>query len=168
VEDDVLTALNDLKGMGYIDVIEYNFARRVIINQARRREILKIINSTIDIHEAEVAHLRGHDGGETSEPMVKASKGETVLTSRTARILVMASILILGLVGTVGATTLPAGSTNTAFVSYNAYENHLQQSSGSHPAEPIQDYTVIDNDGYSAAVVIVHSCHDLTHTSLKD
>jgi hypothetical protein len=132
-EDNVLSAISNLKLQGYIMLNDYQPNGYVSINRKRRKEILQIVDSDIYSPTPRAPHTK-----EKSGPHIKEKKSLTQLATRYPisqgiRAIGIASLLVVG-IASVLVIGMPATSPETEFVAYPQYMLH-EKWSNAHGAD---------------------------------
>jgi hypothetical protein len=124
-EDDVLSAVSSLKLQGYLVLDDYQPNGYVSINNARRKEILKIVDSDIHSYKFESLPLKEKDD-DTSIPAKKSPPQVTVGHSIAPgiRTIAFTSLLIVGLVSAIGISLPTATSPDSELAAYHEYTAH--------------------------------------------
>lgn len=121
-EDNVLSAVSSLKLCGYLVLDDYQPNGYVSVNRERRKEILHIVSSDIHSDKSEGPYTKEEDGipGEKSPPQIisrhKISPGNKAIA--------ISSLLIVGLVSTIGISIPVATSPDSEFIAYHGYIAH--------------------------------------------
>ena len=121
-EDSVLSAVSSLKLHGYLVLDDYQPNGYVSINRERRKEILHIVSSDIHSDRSEGPYTKEEDSipGEKSPPQIisrhKISPGNKAIA--------ISSLLIVGLVSTIGISIPVATSPDSEFIAYHGYIAH--------------------------------------------
>ena len=129
-EDNVLSAVSSLKLQGYLVLDDYQPNGYLSINRERRKEILQIVDSDIDLHKFESPPVEEKDGipipGKKSPLQVTARH----LNTPGIRTIAVSSLLIVGLVSAIGFSLPTATSPDSEFVAYHpGYIAHKKWSS---------------------------------------
>jgi hypothetical protein len=130
-EDNVLSAVANLKFQGYLVLDDYQPNGYVSINRERRKEILQIVDSDIRLHKIQSPHVKEKDGvpipGKKSPLQVTAKH----LNTRGIRAVGVSSLLIIGLVSAIGFSLPTATSPDSEFVAayHHGYIAHKKWSS---------------------------------------
>jgi hypothetical protein len=134
-EDDVLSAVSGLKLQGYLVLDDYQPNGYVSINNARRKEILQIVDS--DIHSYKFESLKEKGSSSATSTPTKKSHGQVTVRHRIApgiRTIAFSSLLIVGLVSAIGISLPTATSPDSEFAAYYEYSAHKKWS-GVHRAD---------------------------------
>ena len=121
-EDNVLSAVSSLKLCGYLVLDDYQPNGYVSVNRERRKEILHIVSSDIHSDRSEGPYTKEEDSipGEKSPPQIisrhKISPGNKAIA--------ISSLLIVGLVSTIGISIPVATSPDSEFIAYHGYIAH--------------------------------------------
>ena len=121
-EDNVLSAVSSLKLCGYLVLDDYQPNGYVSVNRERRKEILHIVSSDIHSDRSEGPYTKEEDSipGEKSPPQIisrhKISPGHKAIA--------ISSLLIVGLVSTIGISIPVATSPDSEFIAYHGYIAH--------------------------------------------
>jgi len=123
-EDNVLSAVSSLKLCGYLVLDDYQPNGYVSVNRGRRKEILHIVSSDIHSDKFEGPSTKEEDNipvpGKKSPPQIisrhKISPGNKAIA--------ISSLLIAGLVSTIGISIPVATSPDSEFIAYPAYIAH--------------------------------------------
>jgi hypothetical protein len=123
-EDNVLSAVSSLKLCGYLVLVDYQPNGYVSVNRERRKEILHIVSSNIHSDKFEGPYTKEEDNipapGKKSPPQIiprhKISPGNKAIA--------ISSLLIAGLVSTIGISIPVATSPDSEFIAYPAYIAH--------------------------------------------
>ena len=132
-EDDVLSAVSSLKLQGYLVLDDYQPNGYVLLNKARRKEILQIVDSDIHSHASE--SLDGKEKDVDSSISTPAKESPRQVTARHKilpgiRTIAFSSLLIVGLVSAIGFSLPTATSPDSEFVAYHpGYIAHKKWSS---------------------------------------
>jgi hypothetical protein len=126
-EDNVLSAVSSLKLQGYLVLDDYQPNGYVLLNKARRKEILQIVDSDIHSHGSE--SLDGKEKDVDSSISTPAKKSPRQVTARHRillgiRTIAFSSLLIVGLVSAIGISLPTATSPDSEFVAYHEYTAH--------------------------------------------
>lgn len=135
-EDDVLSAVSGLKLQGYLVLDDYQPNGYVSINNARRKEILQIVDSDIHSYKFESLNLKEKGSSGTSSP-TKKSDGQVTVRHRIApaiRTIAFSSLLIVGLASAIGISLPTATSPDSEFAAYHEYSAYKKWS-GVHRAD---------------------------------
>lgn len=136
-EDNVLSAVSSLKLCGYLVLDDYQPNGYVSVNRERRKEILHIVSSDIHSDKSEGPYTKEEDGipGEKSPPQIisrhKISPGNKAIA--------ISSLLIVGLVSTIGISIPVATSPDSEFIAYHGYIAHNKWWSSVQGADSHQD-----------------------------
>ena len=128
-EDNVLSAVSSLKLCGYLVLDDYQPNGYVSVNRERRKEIVHIVGSDIHSDKFESPYTKEKDStplpGKKSPPQViarhKISPGNKAIA--------ISSLLIVGLVSTIGISIPVATSPDSEFIDYHGYIAHNKWSS---------------------------------------
>lgn len=120
-EDNVLSAVSSLKLCGYLVLDDYQPNGYVSVNKERRKEILHIVSSDIQSDKFEGPYTKEEDSipvpGEKNPPQIisrhKISPGNKAIA--------ISSLLIVGLVSTIGISIPVATSPDSEFIAYHGY-----------------------------------------------
>ncbi|MFL6491493.1 MAG: hypothetical protein ACJ70O_00150 [Nitrososphaera sp.] len=125
VEDDVLSAVSGLKLCGYLVLDDYQPNGYVSINRERRMEILRIVGSDIHSDKFEGPYTKEEDSipvpGEKSPPSQIISRHKI---SSGNKAIAISSLLIVGLVSTIGISIPVATSPDSELNAYHGYIAH--------------------------------------------
>jgi hypothetical protein len=160
-EDDVLSAVSGLKLQGYLVLDDYQPNGYVSINNARRKEILQIVDS--DIHSYKFESLKEKGSSSATSTPTKKSHGQVTVRHRIApgiRTIAFSSLLIVGLVSAVGISLPTATSPDSEFAAYYEYSAHKKWS-GVHRAD-VHEGDKISSAPYpplSASFVALKDCN---------
>ncbi len=128
-EDNVLSAISSLKLQGYLVLDDYQPNGYVSINNARRKEILQIVDSNMRSDKTEsLHHLKEKDGISIPE---KKSPRQVTARRKIApgiRTVAFSALLIVGLVSAVGISLPTATSPDSEFVAFHEYTAHKKWS----------------------------------------
>jgi hypothetical protein len=167
-EDNVLSAVSSLKLQGYLMLDDYQPNGYVLINKARRKEILQIVDSDIQhSHRFESLHDGEKDGSSISTPTRKSSHQVTARhrTLPGVRAIALSSLLIVGLVSAIGISLPTATSPDSDFVAHHEYTAHKKWN-GVHRAD-VHEGDKISSAPYpaiSASFVALKDCNErLSH-----
>ena len=161
-EDNVLSAVSNLKFQGYLVLDDYQPNGYVSINRERRKEILQIVDSDIRLHKFQSPHVKEKDGvpipGRKSPLQVTARH----LNTRGIRAVAVSSLLIIGLVSAIGFSLPTATSPDSEFVAayHHGYIAHKKWSSA-HGADDDHEGDKIASaldPPISASVVALKDC----------
>lgn len=162
-EDNVLSAVSNLKFQGYLVLDDYQPNGYVSINRERRKEILQIVDSDIRLHKFQSPHVKEKDGvpipGKKSPLQVTARH----LNTPGIRAVAVSSLLIVGLVSAIGFSLPTATSPDSEFVAayHHGYIAHKKWSSA-HGADDDHEGDKISSALYppiSASVVALKDCN---------
>jgi hypothetical protein len=162
-EDNVLSAVSNLKFQGYLVLDDYQPNGYVSINRERRKEILQIVDSDISLHKFESPHVKEKDGipipGRKSPLQVTARH----LNTLGIRAVAVSSLLIVGLVSAIGFSLPTATSPDSEFVAayHHGYIAHKKWSSA-HGADDDHEGDKISSalsPPISASVVALKDCN---------
>jgi hypothetical protein len=162
-EDNVLSAVANLKFQGYLVLDDYQPNGYVSINRERRKEILQIVDSDIRLHKIQSPHVKEKDGvpipGKKSPLQVTAKH----LNTRGIRAVGVSSLLIIGLVSAIGFSLPTATSPDSEFVAayHHGYIAHKKWSSA-HGADDDHEGDKIASaliPPISASVVALKDCN---------
>jgi hypothetical protein len=162
-EDNVLSAVSNLKFQGYLVLDDYQPNGYVSINRERRKEILQIVDSDIRLHKFQSPHVKEKDGvpipGKKSPLQVTARH----LNTRGIRAVAVSSLLIIGLVSAIGFSLPTATSPDSEFVAayHHGYIAHKKWSSA-HGADDDHEGDKIASaldPPISASVVALKDCN---------
>jgi hypothetical protein len=160
-EDDVLSAVSGLKLQGYLVLDDYQPNGYVSVNNARRKEILQIVDS--DIHSYKFESLKEKGSSSATSTPTKKSHGQVTVRHRIApgiRTIAFSSLLIVGLVSAVGISLPTATSPDSEFAAYYEYSAHKKWS-GVHRAD-VHEGDKISSAPYpplSASFVALKDCN---------
>ena len=162
-EDNVLSAVSSLKLQGYLVLDDYQPNGYLLLNKARRKEILQIVDSDIHSHGSE--SLDGKEKDVDSSISTPAKKSPRQVTARHRilpgiRTIAFSSLLIVGLVSAIGISLPTATSPDSEFVAYHEYTAHKKWS-GEHRAGVHED-DKISSASYppmSASFVALKDCN---------
>ena len=162
-EDNVLSAVSNLKFQGYLVLDDYQPNGYVSINRERRKEILQIVDSDIRLHKFQSPHVKEKDGvpipGKKSPLQVTARH----LNTRGIRAVAVSSLLIVGLVSAIGFSLPTTTSPDSEFVAayHHGYIAHKKWSSA-HGADDDHEGDKIASaldPHISASVVALKDCN---------
>ena len=162
-EDNVLSAVSNLKFQGYLVLDDYQPNGYVSINRERRKEILQIVDSDIRLHKFQSPHVKEKDGvpipGKKSPLQVTARH----LNTRGIRAVAVSSLLIIGLVSAIGFSLPTTTSPDSEFVAayHHGYIAHKKWSSA-HGADDDHEGDKIASaldPPISASVVALKDCN---------
>jgi hypothetical protein len=160
-EDNVLSAVSNLKLQGYLMLDDYQPNGYVSINRERRKEILQIVDSNIRLHKFEsppIEEKKDRISVPVKESPLKVTKRHLITPG--IRTIAFSSLLIIGLVSAVGISLPTATSPDSEFVAYHGYLAHKKWSSVHGPDEHEGDK--IPSAAYppiSAAFVALKDCN---------
>ncbi|HEY6756750.1 MAG TPA: hypothetical protein VI037_05115 [Nitrososphaera sp.] len=123
-EDNVLSAVSNLRLQGYIMLNDYQPSGYVSINRDRRKEVLQIVDSDIHSHKFESPSPK------ENEPIpILGKKSPPPVTARHKippghKAIAISSLLIVGLVSTIGISIPVATSPDSGFIAYHGYIAH--------------------------------------------
>ena len=124
-EDDVLSALSALKLCGYLVLDDYQPNGYVSVNRERRKEILRIVGSDIHSDKFEGPYSKEEDSipvpGKKSPPPQIISSHKI---SSGNKAIAISSLLIVGLVSTIGISIPVATSPDSELIAYHGYIAH--------------------------------------------
>jgi hypothetical protein len=139
VEDDVLSAVSGLKRRGYLALDDYQPNGYVSVNRERRMEILRIVGS--DIHSDKFEGPYTKEEASISVPE-KKSPPKIIISrhniSSGNKAIAISSLLIVGLVGTIGISIPVATSPDSELIAYHGYIAHNKWWSAVHGADDDQ------------------------------
>jgi hypothetical protein len=123
-EEDVLSAVSSLKLQGYLVLDDYQPNGYVSINNARRKEILQIVDS--DIHSYKFENLNLKERGSSDDISIPPKKIHSQVTVRHRiapgiRTIAFSFLLIVGLVSAIGISLPTATSPDSEFAAYHEY-----------------------------------------------
>jgi hypothetical protein len=125
VEDDVLSAVSGLKLCGYLVLDDYQPNGYVSVNRERRMEILRIVGSDIHSDKFEGPYTKEEDRipvpGKKSPPSQIISRHKI---SSGNKAIAISSLLIVGLVSTIGISIPVATSPDSELIAYHGYIAH--------------------------------------------
>jgi hypothetical protein len=131
-EDNVLSAVSSLKLCGYLVLDDYQPNGYVSVNRARRKEILQIVDSDIHSHKFEGPCTKE----KYSIPIPGKKSLHQVTTRHTissgSKALAISSLLIVGLVSTIGISIPVATSPDSEFIAYPGYIAHSKWWNSAH------------------------------------
>lgn len=165
-EDSVLSAISALELGGYIVISDYGPDGYVVINRAKRHEILQIVESDIGIPFARKIEGEAQEekkivvapiSGSKSKPSFVMSRAG--LSGRTVGIAI-ASILVVGLLGT-GFASQTASSGQESVIHHAAFHNHWNAYSNA----PGSNLLLVNNYHTSASFVAWHCKYNATSQS---
>jgi hypothetical protein len=162
-EDKVLSAVSSLKLQGYLVLDDYQPNGYVLLNKARRKEILQIVDSDIHSHASESLDGKENDVDSIISTPVKKSPRQVTARHRILpgiRTIVFSSLLIVGLVSAIGISLPTATSPDSEFVAYHEYTAHKKWS-GEHRAGVHEDDKVsgASYPPMSASFVALKDCN---------
>ncbi|HET6780368.1 MAG TPA: hypothetical protein VFH09_04280 [Nitrososphaera sp.] len=158
-EDNVLSAISNLKLQGYIILHDYQPNGSVSINRERRKEILQIVDSEIYSSKLGAPHAKEKSGVPIKERKSLTQLATRYPISQGIRAIGIASLLIVGLVSALGIS-MPTTSPDTEFVAYHQYIRH-EKWSNAHGAGD-QEGDMISASPYpasSASFVALKECN---------
>ena len=121
-EDNVLSAVSNLRLQGYIMLNDYQPSGYVSINRDRRKDVLQIVDSDINSDKLETLHTR--ETHNNSIPMKEEKSFGGILTkypsSQAIRTIAISSLLVIGLAIALGSS-MPTTSPDTESVTYHQY-----------------------------------------------
>src|SRR5215212_6702005 len=124
-EDDVLSALSALKLCGYLVLDDYQPNGYVSVNRERRKEILRIVGSDIHSDKFEGPYTKEQDSipvpGKKSPPPRIVSRHKI---SSGNKAIAISSLLIVGLVSTIGISIPVVTSPDSELIAYDGYIAH--------------------------------------------
>jgi hypothetical protein len=120
-EDNVLSAVSNLRLHGYLVLDDYQPNGYVSINNARRKEILQIVDSDIHSNKFESPHLKEKEEDGISIPEKKSTRQVTARhqIAPGIRAVAFSALLIVGLVSAIGISLPSATSPDSEFVAYH-------------------------------------------------
>jgi hypothetical protein len=131
-EDNVLSAVSSLKHCGYLVLDDYQPNGYVSVNRERRKEILQIVDSDIHSHKFEGPCTKE----KYSIPIPGKKSLHQVTTRHTissgSKALAISSLLIVGLVSTIGISIPVATSPDSEFIAYPGYIAHSKWWNSAH------------------------------------
>jgi hypothetical protein len=123
-EDNVLSAVSSLKLCGYLVLDDYQPNGYVSVNRERRKEILHIVSSDIHSDKFEGPYTKEEDNipvpGKKSPPQIIAR----LKISSGNKAIAISSLLIAGLVTTIGISIPVATSPDSEVIAYHGYIAH--------------------------------------------
>jgi hypothetical protein len=139
-EDGVLSAVSSLKLCGYLVLDDYQPNGYVSVNRDKRKEILHIVGSDIDSDKFESPYTKEKDSipvpGKKNPPQVIAR--HTISPGNKA--IAISSLLIVGLVSTIGISIPVATSPDSEFIAYHGDIAHNKWWSSGHGTDDHQDH----------------------------
>jgi hypothetical protein len=129
-EDNVLSAISSLKLQGYLVFNDYQPNEYISINRERRKEILQILDSDIQVHKLQSLPDKEEAGTPTPVKKSPLRFAARHLTTPSARTIAISSLLIVGLVSAIGISLPIATSPDSQFVAYPGYMTHNKWSIG--------------------------------------
>jgi hypothetical protein len=125
-EDNVLSAVSSLKLWGYLVLEDYQPNGYVSVNRERRKEILHIVSSDIHSDKFEGPYTKEEDS-----ILVPTKKSPPQIVSRHKisqgnKAIAISSLLIVGLVSTIGISIPVATSPDSQFIAYHGYIAHTK------------------------------------------
>jgi hypothetical protein len=124
-EDDVLSAVSALKLCGYLVLDDYQPNGYVSVNRERRKEILRIVGSDIHSDKFEGPYTKEEDSilvpGKKSPPPRIVSRHKI---SPGNKAIAISSLLIVGLVSTIGISIPVVTSPDSELIPYDGYIAH--------------------------------------------
>jgi hypothetical protein len=140
VEDDVLSAVSGLKRCGYLVLDDYQPNGYVSVNRERRMEILRIVGS--DIHSDKFEGPYTKEEASISVPEKKSPPPKIIISrhniSSGNKAIAISSLLIVGLVSTIGISIPVATSPDSELIAYHGYIAHNKWWSAVHGADDDQ------------------------------
>ncbi len=123
-EDNVLSAISSLKLQGYLVFNDYRPNEYISINRERRKEILQIVDSDIQVHKLQ--SLPDKEKAGIQIPVKKSPRRFAArhLTTPSVRTIAVSSLVIVGLVSAIGISLPTATSPDSQFVAYPGYMAH--------------------------------------------
>jgi hypothetical protein len=119
-EDNVLSAVSNLMLQGYLVLNDYQPNGYVSVNNARRKEILQIVDLDIHSNKSESPHLKEKEDGisipEKKSPRQVNARHQIAPGIRT---IAFSSLLIVGLVSAIGISLPTATSPDSEFAAYH-------------------------------------------------
>jgi hypothetical protein len=126
VEDDVLSAVSGLKLCGYLVLDDYKPNGYVSVNRERRKEILRIVGSDIHSDKFEGPYTKEEDSipvpGKKSPPPPRIVSRHKISSGNKA--IAISSLLIVGLVSTIGISIPVVTSPDSELIAYDGYIAH--------------------------------------------
>jgi hypothetical protein len=134
-EDNVLSAVSNLRLQGYLVLNDYQPNGYVSVNNARRKEILQIVDLDIHSNKFESPHLKEKEDG-ISIPEKKSPRQVTARQQIAPgiRTIAFSALLIVGLVSAIGISLPAATSPDSEFAAYHEYSLYKKWS-GMHRAD---------------------------------
>lgn len=125
-EDDVLSAVSALKLCGYLVLDDYQPNGYVSVNREKRKEILRIVGSDIHYDKFEGPYTKEESSISVQE---KKNPPPRIIISRHNiasgnKAIAISSLLIVGLVGTIGISIPVATSPDSELIAYHGYIAH--------------------------------------------
>jgi hypothetical protein len=114
-EDNVLSAVSSLKLCGYLVLDDYQPNGYVSVNRARRKEILQIVDSDIHSHKSEGPCTKEKDSIEIPGKKSPHQVTARLTISSGSKALAISSLLIVGLVSTIGISIPVATSPDRVY-----------------------------------------------------
>jgi hypothetical protein len=134
-EDNVLSAVSNLRLQGYLVLNDYQPNGYVSVNNARRKEILQIMDLEIHSNKFESPPLKEKEDG-ISIPEKKSPRQVTARhqIAPGIRTIAFSALLIVGLVSAIGISLPTATSPDSEFAAYHEYSIYKKWS-GMHRAD---------------------------------
>ncbi len=119
-EDNVLSAVSNLRLQGYLVLNDYQPNGYVSVNNARRKEILQIVDLDIHSNKFESPHLKEKEDGisipEKKTPRQVAARHQI---APGIRAVAFSALLIVGLISAIGISLPTATSPESELVAYH-------------------------------------------------
>ena len=125
VEDDVLSAVSGLKLCGYLVLDDYQPNGYVSVNRERRMEILRIVGS--DIHSDKIEGPYTKEEASIPVPDKKSPPPKIISRHKVSsgnKAIAISSLLIVGLVSTIGISIPVATGPDSELIAYHGYIAH--------------------------------------------
>jgi hypothetical protein len=134
-EDNVLSAVSNLRLQGYLVLNDYQPNGYVSVNNSRRKEILQIVDLEIHSNKFENPPLKEKEDG-ISIPEKKSPRQVTARhqIAPGIRTIAFSALLIVGLVSAIGISLPTATSPDSEFAAYHEYSIYKKWS-GMHRAD---------------------------------
>ena len=140
VEDNVLSAVSSLKLCGYLVLDDYQPNGYVSVNRERRKEILHIVSS--DIHSDKFEGPYTKEEASFPVPEKKSPPPQIISSHKISsgiKAIAISSLLIVGLVSTIGISNPVATSPDSELIPYHGYIAHNKWWSALQGADDHQD-----------------------------
>jgi hypothetical protein len=163
-EDNVPSAVSNLRLQGYIMLNDYQPNGYISINRDRRKDILQIVDSDINSDKLEALHTKEENHNNSIIPLKEEKSFGAILTKypspQTVRTIAISSLLIVGLAIALGSS-MPATSPDTESVAYHQYMPYKKWSGSAYGTDDHDDDVKNPASSYtpaSASLVALKDC----------